>query len=81
MTREERFESGLVTVSMTAKDGRIAKIRFYGDFFGNGDIEDLEKALTGVILDSSLEDRLRELDLEEYMAGISPKELARLIRG
>ena len=81
MTREEKFDAGLVTVNMTAKDGRIADIRFYGDFFGNGEIEDLENALRGVILDNRLEDRLRELNLDEYMAGISPKELAELIRG
>ena len=63
------------------KDGRIIDIRFFGDFFGNGDIGDLEKALRGVILDNRLEEKLRELDLDKYMAGISPEELARLIRG
>ncbi len=81
MTREGRFDAGLVTVHMTARDGRIEAIKFYGDFFGNGEIEDLEKALSGVILDSRLEDKLRQLDLEDYMAGIAPGELARLIRG
>ena len=81
MTREEKFDAGLVTVHLTAKDGRIADIRFYGDFFGNREIEDLEESLKGVILDSRLEDKLNELDLGEYMAGISPSELAGLIRG
>ncbi len=81
MTREAKFDSGLVTVNLTAKDGRIRDIRFYGDFFGNGEIEDLEKALRGVILDSRLEKKLEDLDLPEYMAGISPHELAELIRG
>ena len=81
MTREEKFDSGLVTVHLSAKNGRIEAIRFYGDFFGNGEIEDLERALTGVILDNRLEDRLEELDLDEYMSGISPSELAGLIRG
>ena len=81
MTREEKFDAGLVTVHMTAKDGRIIDIKFYGDFFGNGEIEDLENALRGVILDSRLEDKLAEMDLDEYMAGITPHELAGLIRG
>ena len=81
MTREEKFDSGLVTVNLTVRDGRIDGIRFYGDFFGNGEIEDLEQSLKGVILDSRLEEKLRELDLDEYMAGISPAELAGLIRG
>ena len=43
MTREAKFDSGLVTVHLTAKDGGIRDIRFYGDFFGNGEIEDLER--------------------------------------
>lgn len=81
MTREAKFESGLVTVHLTAKDGRIRDIKFYGDFFGNGEIEDLEKALRGVILDNRLEQKLEELSLADYMAGISPHELAELIRG
>lgn len=81
MTREEKFDAGLVTVHMTVDDGRVEAIKIYGDFFGNGEIEDLEKALQGVILDSRLEDKLRKMNLDEYMAGISPKELAGLIRG
>ena len=81
MTREAKFDSGLVTVHLTAKDGRIRDIKFYGDFFGNGEIEDLEESLKGVILDNRLERKLEELGLSEYMAGISPYELAELIRG
>ena len=81
VTREERFDSGLVTVDLTAKDGRIEDIRISGDFFGNGEIEDLEKALKGVILDSRLGKIIEGLGLEEYMAGIDPEELAGLIRG
>ncbi|MBO5995451.1 MAG: lipoate--protein ligase [Firmicutes bacterium] len=81
MSREEKFDAGLVTVNMTAKDGRIVDIKFSGDFFGNGEIEDLEKALKGAILDSALEDKLEAMDLDEYMHGITPAELAGLIRG
>ena len=81
MTREEKFDAGLVTVNMTAKDGRIVDIKFFGDFFGNGEIEDLEKALQGVILDNVLEEKLETLNLDEYMHGITPAELAGLIRG
>ena len=81
MTREEKFDAGLVTVNMTAKDGRIVDIKFFGDFFGNGEIEDLEKALQGVILDNVLEEKLEALNLDEYMNGITPAELAGLIRG
>lgn len=81
MRREEKFENGLVTVDLTAKDGVIEDIHFSGDFFGNGDIRELEDALKGARLDRGLADVIRGLDLDEYMAGIDPEELAELIRG
>ena len=81
MRRETKFEAGLVTVDLNASDGVIEDIHFTGDFFGNGPIEDLEAGLIGTRLDGGLADRIRGLDLEEYMAGIDPEELAELIRG
>lgn len=81
MVREEKFPSGLVTVHMTAENGRIKSIRFYGDFFGNGEIGDLEEGLSGALLDGELLNRLRELSAGYYISGIAEEELARLIRG
>ena len=81
MVREEKFPAGLVTVHMTAENGRIMDIGLFGDFFGNGDIADLERGLAGALLDENLEKRLEELHLEDYMSGISAAELSRLIRG
>lgn len=81
MTREDKFGAGLVTVNMTVKSGKIEVIGITGDFFGNGDIGELEKGLIGAVLDETLADKLRELNLGEYMAGISAEELSRLIRG
>lgn len=81
MVREEKFPAGLVTVHMEAQDGRISELRLYGDFFGNGEIQDVEKALKGAALDESLEKLLEELHLSYYMSGISASQLSRLIRG
>lgn len=81
MVREEKFPAGLVTVHMTAENGQIKKIKFYGDFFGNGEISRLEQGLCGALLDEHLEEKLEELELCYYMSGITASELARLIRG
>ncbi len=81
MIREEKFDAGLVTVNLTADSGKIKDISISGDFFGNGDIAELEAGLVGAVLDETLPDKLRELNLGEYMAGISAEELGRLIRG
>ena len=81
MVREEKFPAGLVTVHMNAKDGCIGEIKFYGDFFGNGEIEELEEGLRGAALDQNLTQKLEALQSSYYMNGITAEELSRLIRG
>ena len=81
MIREEKFPAGLVTVHMTAQNGHIREIDISGDFFGNGEIGEFCEKLVGLPLDESLADRIESLDLDHYMTGIRPEELAGLIRG
>ena len=78
--REQKFESGLVTIRMEVEHGVIRKIRIAGDFFGNADIAELEEQLTGLPLDDRLQSRLETLYLEDYMHGITPADLAGLLR-
>lgn len=78
--REAKFDGGLVTVHMEVEKGHIKKIKFFGDFFGNGEISDLEEALQGVPLDENLENCLEEIPLAQYMRGIRVGELAALLR-
>lgn len=80
LAREQKFPAGLVSVRMDVNRGRILRIRLRGDFFGDGDISELEDALAGSALDGLLPDRLRSLGLERYMRGISAEELASLLR-
>lgn len=79
MRKMRKFESGLVTVLLRAEGGRIAGLKFYGDFFGNGDLAELEQSLIGEPLSSGLEQKLEHLNLGWYMQGIRPKELAELL--
>ena len=81
MRRELKFPAGLVTAHLSAKNGRIQAVRFYGDFFGCGNLEDLEGALVGLPLDEHLEEALAGLRVGEYMNGITPEDLSRLLRG
>lgn len=57
------------------------EIKFYGDFFGNGEIEELEEGLRGAALDQNLTQKLEALQSSYYMNGITAEELSRLIRG
>ncbi len=79
MRREKKFEAGLVTVLLRATGEWIDNIKFYGDFFGNGDLSDLEQSLVGAALTPELERRLETLNLGWYMQGISAKELTELL--
>ena len=60
---------------MNAKDGCIGEIKFYGDFFGNGEIEELEEGLRGAALDQNLTQKLEALQSSYYMNGITAEEL------
>ncbi len=79
LKREKKFPSGLVSIYMQSENARIKSIRFYGDFFGNGDLSDLEQAMTGLPLDQHLADALEPLDIGQYMNGISAKDISDLI--
>ena len=78
--REQKVAGGLVTVDMDVDRGMISEIHLSGDFFGSGDLRDLEKALQGVPLDEHLADRLKELGIEKYIHGVSAADMALLLR-
>lgn len=79
MQNEKKFPAGMVSVAMNVKNGRIEDIRLFGDFFGNGELSELEKAMVGLPLDSALVEELKKLNVSYYMNGISPEELCQLL--
>ena len=81
MRRVARCPAGLVTAHLRVKQGCIQAVRFYGDFFGSGPLEELEAAMAGLPLDAQLAEALAPLHVEHYMSGITAEELARLLRG
>ncbi len=78
--KETKFDGGIVTAHMEVEKGRINEIKIFGDFFGNRDISELERALQGIPLDKNLENYLEKIHFEEYMRGVSVDELAGLLR-
>ena len=81
MVRERKFPAGLVTAHLSAEGGKIKAVRLYGDFFGSGELGELESAMAGLPLDMRLAEALEALHVEHYMSGISAAELAALLRG
>ena len=78
--REEKFDSGLVTIDMDVEHGVITDIRLSGDFFGSGDLRELEEKLKGLPLDEHLARKLEDFGIENYIHGVSAEELALLMQ-
>lgn len=78
--REEKFEKGFVQIKFDVKRGKIEHAKIFGDFFGVGDVTDLENALVGCLHDfEHIEEALSEYDLYHYFGDIDKYELIRLM--
>lgn len=78
--KEQRYPYGLIKLSMNVQDACIQDILIQGDFFGDGDIQELTGALKGLRLDDSLEEALEALDIPAFIHGMSARELGLFLR-
>ena len=79
LKRERKFPAGLVTAYLQVQAGHIQSVRFFGDFFGNQNLSQLEQAMRHLPLDNQLPVLLARLHPERYMKGIAADEVASLI--
>ena len=76
---KKRFEFGAVEISVNTACGIIKDIRINGDFFGVGDIKELEDSLAGTKYDcNEISRRLNEAGVERYIFGASAEQIAKL---
>ena len=63
------------------KDGVIQEISISGDFFGAGEIADVEKALEGIRIDENLAFHIaKRIDIGSYIRGMTPEDMQKLLR-
>ncbi|MFA5010462.1 MAG: lipoate--protein ligase [Ignavibacteria bacterium] len=75
-----RFDFGQIDVRIFVKDGEIQNIKFYGDFLGYGDSEDIENKLAGILFkDEDVESALKNMDLKYYFGNIELKDFVKFI--
>lgn len=75
-----RFDFGQIDVRIFVRDGEIQDIKFYGDFLGYGDSEDIENKLKGVLFkDEDVESALKNTDLKYYFGNIELKDFVKFI--
>lgn len=75
-----KFPSGLLDVRLDVKKGIIENCKIYGDFFGIGEIKDLEQKLIGVRhqRDAVIE-ALDGFDIPHYLGKITKEQFINLI--
>lgn len=62
------------------KKGRIERAKLFGDFFGEGDVTELEHALVGCLHDfEHIEEALQNYDFYHYFGDIDKYEIIRLM--
>ena len=78
--KNHKFPFGFVDFRFNVSQGRISEAKIFGDFFGLGDIKDIEDALTGVRFErSSVLEVLSDINLNKYLGDVSAEELTNLI--
>ena len=69
--RAQRFPAGEIDVRLDVEQGRIERVRIYGDFMGREDVAELETRLTGVRYDrASVANALADVELRDYFGDI-----------
>ncbi len=75
-----RFPIGSIDVRLEVNKGVIDDCKIYGDFFGVGDVQDIEDRLKNVKYErASLEQVLDDLDIKYYFGQITKEDFMQLI--
>lgn len=74
--KTKRFPQGGVDIRFDVVKGHIENATIFGDFFGVGDVEEIENALKGVKYERhALEEALASFELPKYFGGIETEEI------
>lgn len=80
MQHSHRFPVGGIDVRLQVNKGTIEDIHIYGDFFGLGEVADLEKALIGTTYNrEAILNAIAPLSVEKLLGGITEEEFVNLI--
>lgn len=75
-----KYDFGLVEVRAVIREGIIEEVALSGDFFGNGEIADVETALKGLPVDGRLANEFeKKIDIGSYIRGMSAFDMQNLL--
>ncbi|GAK40978.1 lipoyltransferase and lipoate-protein ligase [Paenibacillus sp. TCA20] len=67
----KKFPVGIIDLRMNIKEGRIEDIKIYGDFFGVGDVADIENLLRGKRYEEQeVRAALKDTDIKHYFGNL-----------
>jgi lipoate---protein ligase len=78
--KERRFGGGGLSLYMTVHKGTIQSIRIFGDFFGEGELTEIEQCLVGTELrEEAIGAALEGLDIPVYIHGLRMEEFIKMV--
>lgn len=80
LQHSHRFPVGQIDVRLEVNKGKIDACTIYGDFFGVGDVQEVQGKLTGVRYEkASIEQAVEDIDIPHYFGNITKEEFVELI--
>lgn len=77
---KRRFPIGTIDVRLNVNRGTITDAKIYGDFFGVGEIHDVEQVLIGTRFErAAIREQLAQIDIKHYFGNVELEELVDLI--
>ncbi|GIP22558.1 lipoate--protein ligase [Paenibacillus sp. J22TS3] len=76
----KKFPAGIIDLRMDIKDGKIEEIKIYGDFFGVGDVADIENKLRGLRYEENeVREALANVDIKHYFGNVELGDFVGLV--
>ncbi|RNA68817.1 lipoate--protein ligase [Alteribacter keqinensis] len=80
LKRSKRFAAGTVDIRLNVNKGTITDCKIFGDFFGIGEVTDVEKELIGCRYErEELDKALDKLQVKHYFGAITKEEIVELV--
>lgn len=80
LSRRKRFPIGSIEVKMNVENGTIQEIRIFGDFFGLGEIKDVETILQNTKYEKeAIRREVEKIELKKYFGNIEVDEFVSLL--
>ncbi len=78
--RTKKFPSGFIDIRLEVNKGIMEEVHIFGDFFGVGEMEDIENVLKGKKYEpQTILSALNEIDIPTYFGGVSKEDFIKLM--